>query len=153
MDNLSLLNDRLSELGSGIIKITEEKVYLTGFLNSERLLDYYNNNNQCFFSKGIYDVKNLSLDDLDLYSLKPNSLFYILNNKNDLISKIEFKNLKRDTVTIKHNKKQTTLTFEIKKCIYSNKYIFDSSSDKELFYTYEDLVNYLLRKYNYILSI
>ena len=37
--------------------------------------------------------------------------------------------------------------------LHSNRYVFDSSNEKKLFYSYTDLLEYLLNKYNYTLSI
>lgn len=37
-----MLQERITELGSGILQYKEDKVHLIGFMSPERLEDYYN---------------------------------------------------------------------------------------------------------------
>lgn len=71
-----LIQGRISELGSGIIDIHNNKIRLTGFLSPERLHEFLNGTN-CFFSFGLYPNENynesVSKDDA-LFIVRENNI-------------------------------------------------------------------------------
>lgn len=112
-----LLQERIEELNSGILKIKNDKVHIIGFLSQERLEDYYYRNMQCFFSNGIYDY-----EDLDFSRIKDNSLFLVLKD-DKLINKYLYKLLLKNTFKYKtKDNKIVTKTFKIRKSEYSEQY-------------------------------
>lgn len=143
------LQERIEELGSGILTITNSKVDLIGFTCPERLNDYYYNNSKCYFSVGIYD-----LESLDFSRIQNNALFIIDNKDTNTLFKYQFKLLKKDTIKYKDNKnKALSKVYYIRKCKYTNKYNYKDMDVSVLFDTKEDLSNYFKDKFNCNLSL
>lgn len=142
-----MLQERIAELGSGILKYKGDKVYLIGFMSPERLYDYYNENIDCHFSKGIYDERELNWG-----KIQDEALFILLNDKNEIICKHQFEVLDKNTIKYKDKEKNNrSKTYYIRKCKYTGVYNFiaretividgknNSSEDNRLFNTLEEL--------------
>lgn len=144
------LQERIEELNSAIVQIEKEKVHITGFLSKERLFDYYNDNIQCYFSKGIYDIEHL-----DFGKVKDNSIFLVIENGEE-IQKYEFKIIKRGTVKYKdeNNKSgQATRTYKIRYCKWSGLYSFNDTKYNETFNNKEKLENFITKEYKIKLDL
>lgn len=138
-----LLQERITELGSGILTITNSKVELIGFTCPERLDDYYYKNIQCYFSVGIYDLESLNFS-----YIKDNALFIIIDKDNNKQYKYQFKLLKKDSIKYKDdNKKMFSKVYYIRKCIYTNKYNYKDMDVSVLFDTKEDLMKYFENRF------
>jgi hypothetical protein len=133
------LQEYIEELASGILIITNSKVYLTGFTSPERLNDYYNNNIQCFFSKGLYDK-----EPLDFSRIKDNAIFIVDDKDNNIEYKYQYKLLKKDIIKYKDKAedKDKAKVFYIRKCTYTNKYNYKDIDTSIVFDTKEDLFRY-----------
>ena len=142
-----MLQERISELGSGILKYRGNKVKLIGFMSTERLEDYYNKKIDCHFSEGIYDNRELNWG-----KIKDNALFIILNDKNQVIAKHQFEVLDKNIIEYKDDKNNNrSKTYYIRKCRYTGIYNFiarerlvidgkaTSFEDNRLFNTLEEL--------------
>ncbi|MEW9096126.1 MAG: hypothetical protein AB2417_13685 [Clostridiaceae bacterium] len=133
-----LLQERIEELGSGILTITNSKVELIGFTCPERLNDYYYNKDKCYFSVGLYD-----LESLDFSRIQDNALFVVDNKDNNTLHKYHFELLKKDTIKYKDNEnKMLTRQYHIRKCKYTNKFSYKDMNVSILFDTKEELLNY-----------
>lgn len=133
-----LLQERIEEIGSGILTITNSKVELVGFTCAERLNDYYYNKIKCHFSVGLYD-----LEPLDFSRIQDNALFIVNNKDTNTLYKYHFELLKKDTIKYKDNENKTlTKVYHIRKCKYTNKYNYKDMEISILFDTKEDLLNY-----------
>lgn len=140
------LQDRIEELESGILEFTDKKVHVTGFLSTERLIDYYEKNINCFFSKGLYDI-----EDLKFQYIKDNALFIVI--KNNSITKYQFNVIKKDSFQLKtvdeNNKtKITTKTYKLRKNKFDNSYNYIDNDTNEIFFNVESLNNFISLKYN-----
>ena len=142
-----MLQERITELGSGIIQYKEDKVHLIGFMSPERLEDYYNKNIDCHFSNGIYDKRELNWG-----KIQDGALFIILNDKDEVICKHQFEVLEKNTIKYKDaTNNNRSKTYYIRKCKYTDVYNFitretmvidgkkTSIEDNRLFGTFEEL--------------
>ncbi|QCH27956.1 hypothetical protein [Clostridium tyrobutyricum] len=138
-----ILQERIEELGSGILTIDNSKVTLIGFTCPERLNDYYIKNIQCFFSMGVYD-----LEPLDFSFINDDTLF-IVNDKNaNKTFKYQFELLKKDTVKYKNENKFLSKVYKIRKCTYTHKYNYKDAEISLLFDTKKDLIKYFKNRFN-----
>ena len=124
-----ILQERIEELGSGILTIDNSKVTLIGFTCPERLNDYYIKNIQCFFSMGVYD-----LEPLDFSFINDDTLFIV--------------NDKKDTVKYKNENKFLSKVYKIRKCTYTHKYNYKDAEISLLFDTKKDLIKYFKNRFN-----
>lgn len=131
-----ILQERIEELGSGILTVKDSKVELIGFTCSERLYSYYDNGVLCHFSTGIYD-----LEPLDFSRIQDNALFIIKDNGKE--SRYQFNLLKKDTVKYKdENNKLFSKVYSIRKCCSTNKFNYKDMNVSILFDNKEDLQKY-----------
>lgn len=150
-----MLQERIEELGSGILEYKDEKVYVTGFMNSERLEDFYVKNVDCFYSKGIYDNKKLHWG-----KIIDNALFILINNNKE-IAKYQFEVIFKDRIQYKdESNKLRNKTYTIRKCKYSKLYNFiareqiidnekkENILENEVFESRESLEIYFKKRFN-----
>ncbi len=138
-----LLQERIKELDSGIINICNDKIHLTGFMSSERLLDYYEKGHDCRLSIGVYPN-----EEYNIAYAKDNALFLILEDDIE-VSRYDFKPIKNETVKYKDtDNKQRTKVYTIRYCDYSNKYNYKDIDKSILFNNREELSNFFLIEYN-----
>lgn len=117
-----MLQERIEELGSGILKYKEGKVYLTGFMSSKCLDYYYNKKIDCRFSNGIYDKRELNWG-----KIRDGALFILLNYEDEVICKYQFEVLDKNTIKYKDSKNNNKhKTYSIRKCKYTGIYNFIS---------------------------
>lgn len=115
-----MLQERISELGSGILQIKGTEVHLTGFMSPERLYEFYNNGIDCHFSKGIYPNRELNWG-----KIQDKALFVVLNENNNVVNKYQFLVVKKDTVKYKDkDNANRTKTYTIRKCQFTGTYNF-----------------------------
>ena len=149
-----MLQERITELGSGILQYKEDKVHLIGFMSPERLEDYYNKNIDCHFSNGIYDKRELNWG-----KIQDGALFIILNDKDEVICKHQFEVLEKNTIKYKDaTNNNRSKTYYIRKCKYTDVYNFitrgtmvidgkkTSIEDNRLFGTFEELKGFFKNK-------
>lgn len=137
-----ILQERIEELNSGILKFIDNKINLIGFMSPERLEDYYIRNIQCFFSNGIYNVENL-----DFAYIKDNALFILIKDNMEF-KKFQFELLKKDTVQFKNElNKPLSKVYYIRKCKYSKLYNYKDSDISLLFKTLDELNKFFEDKY------
>ena len=141
-----MLQNRINELNSAILDIENEKVYVTGFTREEMLQRYLKSGNECFSSKGLYDYCDLNFQDI-----KSDALF-IVRKGGEEIGKYQYKPVLKDLVKFKENKngkeKLVSLTFTIRKSVYSDHYHFLTENTSLLFENKKELDKYLLEKFN-----
>lgn len=140
------LQNRIEELESGILDFTDNKVHVTGFLSPERLIDYYEKNINCFFSKGLYGI-----EDLQFQYIKDNALFIVV--KDNSITKYQFNVIKKDSFQLKtvdeNNKtKITTRTYKIRKNEFDDSYNYIDNDTNKIFSNIDQLKNFINIKYN-----
>lgn len=113
---MSLLQNRIEELGSAIIDFKENRVYVDGFYNSERLMDYLNGS-QCRMSQGLYDF-----EELDYSRLQDNSLMIVKRNGTE-IKRFQYKPFFKGIMKYKNSeKKNISRIFSLRKCLYSQQF-------------------------------
>lgn len=113
---MNQLQDRIEELGSAIINIKGNKVYIMGFYNSERLNDWLNGSD-CWQSKGIYDKH-----EIDFSRAMDNSLIIIMQYDVETI-RYQFKPFFKGVIKYT-NLQETTISriFTLRKCLYTKQY-------------------------------
>lgn len=117
-----MLQERISNLGSGILQIKDNKIYVIGFMSPERLDDYYNRNIDCHFSQGIYPYTELNWG-----TVQDNALFLILDENNTVIKKYQFLVIKEGSIKVKYKNENNltsvkTKSYKIRKCKFTNLY-------------------------------
>lgn len=138
-----MINERLSTLGSAIVTVVNNEYHVTGFMYPERLEDYINNNNKCFFSKEIYPKSHI-----DYAVLQDNSIL-IIRNENGSEEKYCFEQVLKDS--IKYKTKDNTLTtkvYSIRKCKYTGIYNLQLNDESLLFDTLNDLQVEFQKRFN-----
>lgn len=142
-----LLQERIEELGSGILEFKNNKIYLTGFLSKERLEDYYYRDINCAFSYGIYDDENL-----DFSLIKDNTLFLIIKD-NKIDNKHMFNPIYKGSFKFKtEDNKIATRVFKIRVSEFSNNLNLIIDKKSLIFENILDLKKYLVKEFNYILD-
>lgn len=113
-----MLQERIEELGSAILNFKENKVFLWGFNDPDRLNDYYLNKSYCHCSQGIYSAR-----DLNFGRTKDNALFVLIKDNTEF-NRYQFEVLLKDTIKYKNKitNKATSKVYKIRKCKYNNLY-------------------------------
>ena len=146
-EGLYMLQERVNELQSAILDIVEDKVNVIGFTREEMLHLYLQSANGCYSSKEVYNYR-----DLEFHNINSNALFIIRNNGRE-IGKYQYKPLLKKRIQFKEVKdnieKQSSLTFTIRKSIYSNHFHFLTEKTSLLFENRSELDKYLLEKFNF----
>lgn len=146
-----LLQDRIEELGSGVLEITNTNVNLVGFTSAERLEDYYERKIDCHYSQGIYDYEKL-----DYSRIQDDALFVTIKDGKE-ISRYQFESLlviknedefKYTEVDEDNKKKVKSKVFKIRKCKYTNKYNYIDNNESKLFNSFEQLDEFVFRSFN-----
>lgn len=124
-----MLQARIEELGSAILNLKGDIIYIDGFYNCDRLMDYLNGIN-CIMSKGIYDYQ-----ELDYSRIQDNCLFIIKKDNREL-KRYQFIPLFKGIVKYKNvtNGNNISRTFTVRHCHFSNQYnliIFDEDNNKQ----------------------
>lgn len=115
-----MLQERISELGSGILLTKGNKVHLTGFMSPERLHDFYDKGIDCHFSQGIYTNRELNWG-----KIQDNAMFIVLDENNILVNKYQFLVVKKDIVKYKDKDNiNRSKTYTIRKCKFTRLYNF-----------------------------
>lgn len=121
-----MLQDRVNELGSAILDIKNNKVYIMGFMNEEMLQLYLNKGAKNWSSQGLYDN-----EDLEFHNVKDNALIIVREDGKE-ISRHQYVHESKKKVEFKNEKgKNVTRTIIIRKSVYSNHYHFYFVVDKE----------------------
>lgn len=142
-----ILQERIEELGSGILERKNNKVHLTGFMSKDRLDDYLTKNINCIFSYGIYNYETL-----DFSKIKDDSLFLFIEN-NEVKSKYSFTLIYKGSFKFKTiDNTIKTRVFKVRIEEFSNKYNLIIEKNSFLFDNIESLKAYLKTKYNYSLN-
>ena len=146
-----LLQESIQELGSGIIDILDDKIRLTGFMSSERLVDYHLHGYDCRFSVGVYPKEKF-----DITYIRDNALFIILENGVEIIryqfipiDKYKKYDLKYKDIDNKLKSKVIT----IRRCSYTSKYNYVDTLESIIFDTMEELMTYLKKEYDHDLIL
>jgi len=115
---MNLLQKRIEELGSAILNFTGNKVYIIGFYNSARLIDYLHGTN-CWQSKGFYDA-----EEIDCSRAQDDSLIIIMRDNKE-IERYQYQPFLRGVVKYRNrdnNRKTTRRIFTLRKCIHTKQY-------------------------------
>lgn len=148
------LQERIEELGSGILEITESEVKLIGFTCEEGLRDFYEKDRKCFSSNGIYTI--YKDEKLDFSKIRDNALF-IKKLNGEEVERYQFEPLfiiKSDDkfryteIDPSGNKKQKSKSFTIRKCRYTNKYNYRDMEESILFDSFDELNEYIRKNFN-----
>lgn len=125
---MSLLQARIEELGSAILNFKGNIVYIDGFYNRERLLDYLSGS-QCRMSQGLYDY-----EDLDYSRIQDNCMM-IIKQEDKEFKRYQYVPFFKGIVKyINSEKKNASRIFTLRKCLYSQRYniiISDEKSKKQ----------------------
>lgn len=138
-----MLQKRINELGSGILDILGDKVYVTGFTREEMLESYLTKSIENWNLKGLYDYQ-----DLEFYNIKNNALLIVRKDEKE-IKRYQYKLVYRDTIQFKDEEgKNVSITFAIRKSSYSEHYHFLTDKTSLLFNNKGELDLYLTEKYS-----
>ena len=137
-----LLQNRVNELDSGILDILGDKVYITGFTREGMLESHLTKGIENWSSKGLYHYQ-----DLKFYNIKNNALIIVRKNEKE-IHRYQYKPVYRDTIQFKDNEgKIVSITFIIRRSLYSAHYHFLTEKISLLFNNRDELDVYLMEKY------
>ncbi len=142
-----LLQESIQELGSGIINVLDDKIRLTGFMSSERLVDYHLHGYDCRFSVGVYPKEKF-----DIAYIRDNALFIILENGVEIIRYqfIPIDKYKKYEIKYKDiDNKPKSKVIMIRRCSYTSKYNYVDTLESIIFDTMEELTTYLKKEYNH----
>ena len=142
----NLLQERISELGSGIIILHSDHIEVRGFLSPERLSDFLNGKD-CSFSHGRYPNQILSEE------LSKDNAYFIIKQNDKVIKQWRFEKLFDGTVKLKIKKRYLDRSIIIRKDVFSFKYHFIGDDKNILFNDFQELTHYLSEQYSYELTI
>ncbi|MCS1384790.1 hypothetical protein FH508_0013095 [Lysinibacillus sp. CD3-6] len=114
MTTNSLLQGRINELNSGILNYVENRVYITGFYNAERLNSHLDRNIQNWSSKGLYDK-----EEITFFNIKNEALFIVYEN-GVLVKQYQFIQVYKEIVQYKNKIGSVTIT--IRKNNFGNQF-------------------------------
>lgn len=144
------LQNRISELESGIINICKDNIYITGFTCEERLFDYYENQSKCWYSYGIYSNENY-----DIAYIIDNAVFIIMENNIEQ-KRHKFVPIWKETIRYKSENTKSSYankTYTIRKCKYTEVYNYKDSDQSIIFETESQLNKFIALKYSNELNI
>lgn len=121
-----MLQDRVNELGSGILDIKNNRVYITGFMSEKMLQLYLTKEAKNWSSQGLYDN-----EDLEFHNITDDALIIVQENGKE-VNRHQYKREAKETFEFKnHEGKKVSRTVIIRKSVYSNHYHFYYAADKE----------------------
>lgn len=148
------LQERIEELGSGILEVTESEVKLIGFTCEERLRDFYEKGCKCSSSNGIYTI--YKDEELDFSKIRNNALF-IKKLNGEEVERYQFEplfiiksddNFRYPEIDTAGKKKQKSKSFTIRKCKYTNQYNYIDMERSILFDSFDELNEYIRQNFN-----
>jgi DNA polymerase-3 subunit epsilon len=143
---MSLIQERIAELDSGIINILDNEIEIRGFMSPERLYDYLNGID-CFYSFGVYPK-----DAFDESVIKDNALYIV--RKNDVeISRWQYQKVFEGNVLLKINGKLLNRVIKVRKSRYDKNYQFISNEENRIFSCVEDMNQFILDSYDFKLQL
>jgi hypothetical protein len=145
-NQINLLQDRISELDSGILNLKEDTVELTGFLSPDRLVDYLKGVN-CFFSFGIYP--NSPYEE----SMSKDDAIFIVNKDDIEIKRWKYIKIYEGIAQLKINGLTMDRAIKIRRDSFGNKYQFIGNKENIVFRDYDEMEDYLFNTYEYRINI
>ncbi|ENQ3079547.1 hypothetical protein [Bacillus multifaciens] len=137
-----MLQERINELESGILTIDRDKVYVMGFNNEKMLMSFFNNNKKNWSFIGLYDSHKL-----DFNNIKNNALIIVMKDGKE-IGKYQYIPVYKGTIKYDNKDgKSTSVTFTIRKSIYSKHYHFLSEKMPQVFESKEFVTTYLREEF------
>lgn len=141
------LQERIDELGSGVINIVRDKAHVLGFVREDMLNAYLDRGSKCWSLMGLHDFDEEQ--KIDFLNTKNNALI-ILQKDGEEISRHQYEVEHKDVIEyINKENKQATKTIAIRKDRYSNKYHLYAEDISRPFNNRSELSNYLLKTYKY----
>lgn len=137
-----MLQERINELESGILTIDRDKVHVMGFKNEKMLMSFFNANKKNWSFIRIYDSHKMNFNNI-----KNNALIIVIEDGKEIGRHQYIPVLKH---TIKYDKKDgknTSMTFTIRKSIYSKRYHFLSEKMSHVFESKEFITTYLREEF------
>lgn len=142
----NFIQERISELDSGILNILKDKIELTGFLSQERLNDYLNGTD-CHFSFGLYPNENYN------ESVSKDDALFIVRENNVEIKRWLYQKVFEGNVLLKIDGKLINRVIKVRKEKYTDNYHFIAYQENKTFGSIEDLDQFLLDNYDFNLQL
>lgn len=139
MNQMNLLQIRINELNSAIVNFVGNKVHITGFYNAKMLQSYLETGKDNHQSKGIYDKKEFSFNNV-----MNNSLFVIQENGIEQ-QRIQFEQISKETLKLNNSSKKEIVT--IRKNKFSEHYLLRTEKSISSFENHDELNRFLQDKY------
>lgn len=137
-----MLQERINELDSGILTIEGDKVHVVGFSNEKMLLSFLHNNKKNWKLIGLYD-----LEELHFYNIHNNALIIVIKDGKE-IGKYQYVPVYKGTIVYNsEDDKSTSITFTIRKSVYSNHFHFLSEKISRIFENKESITNHIREKF------
>ncbi len=124
---MNILQECINELNSFILEELEDKIKLTGFMNKDRLYDYYERGVKCHYSQGVFPLSKYNVGVI------PNKGEAIIIDENNNEIKYSFVTLFSDAISYKKDDRQFSQIVIIRKNTYSTEYNFQSSTSNLIF--------------------
>ncbi|MEB4816086.1 hypothetical protein [Bacillus thuringiensis] len=137
-----MLQERINELESGILTIDRDKVHVMGFKNEKMLMSFLNANKKNWSFIGIYDSHKMNFNNI-----KSNALIIVMEDGKE-IGRYQYIPVLKHTIKYdKKDGKNTSMTFTIRKSIYSKHYHFLSEKMSHVFERREFITTYLREEF------
>lgn len=131
------LGQEISALGSAILNYSDNKIYVTGFNNKERLLDYVDKGLNCIAFQGIFPSFVI-----DFSSIADNAHFVLMNDGSEYL-RYEFVPLIKDTIKYKDSMNNSkSKVYSVRKCNYTNQFSYKDAEYSQMFDCIDDLKKY-----------
>ncbi|WML56504.1 BRCT domain-containing protein [Neobacillus sp. PS2-9] len=142
-----MLQERINEMDSGILTIEGDRVHVMGFRNEKMLMSFLHNGKKNWSSIGLYGSQ-----ELDFSSIKNDALFIVMRDGKE-IAKYQYVPLHKETINyVNEEGKKASMTFTIRRGVYSDHYHFFSEKISRTFESKESIINYVKEEFGTIID-
>ncbi|MGK8429882.1 hypothetical protein [Bacillus cereus] len=137
-----MLQERINELESGILNLDGDRVHVTGFKSEKMLMSFLNNNKKNWSFKGMYDIH-----EMNFHNIKNSALIIVVKGGKE-IGKYQYIPVYKSLIKYDNQDgKSTSMTFTIRKSVYSKHYHFLSEKMSRVFESKELITNFLKEEF------
>ncbi|MEC1155658.1 hypothetical protein [Cytobacillus horneckiae] len=137
-----MIQERINELTSGILKIENGKIHVMGFKNEKLLLSHLDNGTKNWSSIGLYDLQKVNFQDI-----KNDALVLVIEN-DEIVGKYQYTSIYKDVIKYENDEgKNASMVFTIRRSKYSEHFQFVSEKITETFENKESIINFTKNRF------
>lgn len=137
-----MIQERINELTSGILKIENGKIHVLGFKNEKMLLSHVDNGTKNWSSIGLYDIQKINFQDI-----KNDALFLVIEN-GDIVGKYQYTPIYKGVIKYENDEgKNASRAFTIRRSKYCGHFQFVSEKISEPFESKESIINFTKNRF------